>query len=180
MRSEGREVSDMKMIVLSNILVWTLWKRFRLGDFLADNLSSGPFIMAFVLNPSGDILWKKQSVMMAIRWYHPCLVLLFLQTCSGGMWAGDVRDSCGRKSRNSGDDWERLGQCPKLLRIDWSVIDTVFPSLFRCYLDQNSVEIPDTTLTHKTVRCNVSHAWFVFWKWLSGLVNYMAKEPWFL
>ena len=57
-----------------------------------------------------------------------------------------------------GDDWEWLRQCLKLPQLDCSVIDAVFPSLFRCYLDQNSVEIPDNTLKHKTVRWNVSHA----------------------
>jgi hypothetical protein len=61
--------------------------------------------------------------------------LIFLHICVCGMWAGDVGYSCGRRSRKSGEDWERLGQCPKLPRQDCSVIDTVFPSLFRWKLD---------------------------------------------
>ena len=163
MRSDGREVSNMKMVVLSNILVWTLRKEVQTLELFGwqsvlSTICHGICIDFFGRYPVEETICHDGHSMTP---FVSCAFVpagLFLQN-EGGWCEGFVRQE---GTEQWGDDWERSGQCPKLPSLDWLVIDAVFPSLFRCYLDQNSVEIPDTTLIHKTVIWNVSHAWFVF------------------
>jgi hypothetical protein len=67
-RFDVREVSNMKMDVVSNTRGLNTWKiKFRFRKILTCHLSSQSFILAFVLNPEEDIPWIKSNVMTTIR-----------------------------------------------------------------------------------------------------------------
>ena len=118
-------------------------KRFRLGNFLADKLSSRPFIMAFVSNSSGDILWRKQFD-DTIRVLCLCSCRLVLAECGRVMWGIRAAGSHGTMGRWLGE----VGAMPQTAQFrligDWRRLSISFPLLSRPKLGRDSWHHVDT------------------------------------
>jgi hypothetical protein len=137
MGSDGREVSNMKMNVLSNILIWTLESEVQTQERFGLTFVLSTIYLDICIETCGRYLMVQTRCLFdhSMRPFMSCAFVLADLLC--GMRAGDVVFVGQRVAGQGGDDWRRPGRCPGLLRHDRSVIDTIFSSLFRWQLDHN-------------------------------------------
>jgi hypothetical protein len=149
MRSDGREVSNMKMVVLSNILVWTLRKEVQTREFFwltncpLDHLSWHLYQTLREISCGGNnVSWWPFD--KTIRVLSLCSCKIVLAECGRVMWGIRAAGRHGTMGRWLGE----VGAMPQTAQFrligDWRRLSISFPLLSRPKLGRDSWHHVDT------------------------------------
>ena len=148
MRSDGREVSNMKMLVLSNILVWTLWKKVQTWELFGWQSVLSTIYHGICIESIGRYP-VEETICYDGHSMKPSLSLAFI---SADLFVRNVGWWCVGFVRQEGaEQWGWLGEVGAMPQAaqnrlfgNWHHLSISFSMLFRPKLGRDSWHHVDT------------------------------------